>query len=342
MAAVDGWTAVSAGFAPREEAALGSETAHSGTEEMKPAACGDGTAIAISLPEVSRTRANEFMANVDADADTAVQGKEDPDVGRSNGIAGPGIEVPSELSCAPAVSPTEALLDGLGHASQPDDGQGLNRGGPSPIIPVPVDGPEYEAFLDVGLQNEEEVAAPQVICSGDPEAEHPRHQELRRVRRAAAVTRSPRFFSKVYNQRRRLVKSSSDLAAPPLAVASPSTPSPRRAGKEFIKRLSKKTTKILLTPCISRRKQQRLPPGAPRRSRRLAGIGVESPKQPAPSRFKKRVMRSLDIISEQEGIDQQALEEYAKFFTQPLSASHIQALAALFGWSSPDEEVLMT
>jgi len=45
-------------------------------------------------------------------------------------------------------------------------------------------------------------------------------------------------------------------------------------------------------------------------------------------------MRSLDIISEREGI--------AKFFTQPLSASHIQALAALFGWSSPDEEVLMT
>jgi len=53
-------------------------------------------------------------------------------------------------------------------------------------------------------------------------------------------------------------------------------------------------------------------------------------------------MRSPDIISEQEGIDQQALEEYAKFFTQPLSASHIQALAALFGWSSLDEEVLMT
>jgi hypothetical protein len=279
------------------------------------------------------------MASVDAD--TAAEGKEDPHVGRSNGIVGPRIEVPSELSYAPSMPPAEALVDGFGHTSRHDVGQGLNKGGSSPIIPVPVDGPVFEAFLDVGLLNEEEPAAPQVICSGDPEAELPRHQEPRRVRKAAAVTRPPRFFSKVYTRRRWQTKSSCDLAAPPLAVASPSTPSPRRAGKEFIKRLSKKTSNILPTPCISRRKRQLLPPGAPRRSRRLAGIGVESPKQPSPSRFKKRVMRSLDIISEQEGIDQQALEEYAKFFTQPLSTSHIQALAALFGWSSPDVEVLM-
>ena len=47
-------------------------------------------------------------------------------------------------------------------------------------------------------------------------------------------------------------------------------------------------------------------------------------------------MRSLDIISENEGISQQALDDYAKLFVQPLSDSQLQALAALFNWSLPD------
>lgn len=58
------------------------------------------------------------------------------------------------------------------------------------------------------------------------------------------------------------------------------------------------------------------------------------------ARNKKRVMRALDILGENEGISQQALEEYSKMFTQSSSLvnSHAQALAALFGWAIPEEE----
>ena len=51
----------------------------------------------------------------------------------------------------------------------------------------------------------------------------------------------------------------------------------------------------------------------------------------------KKAMRSLDIISENEGIDQQVLDDYAKLFGHPLSDSQLQALAALFTWSLPDD-----
>ena len=53
-------------------------------------------------------------------------------------------------------------------------------------------------------------------------------------------------------------------------------------------------------------------------------------------RSKKKAMRTLELIEEHEGIDQQALDEYAKLFEQPLPNSHLQALAALFHWSLPE------
>jgi hypothetical protein len=74
----------------------------------------------------------------------------------------------------------------------------------------------------------------------------------------------------------------------------------------------------------------------PRRSRRLAGADVEFPLNDMSRRTKKKAMRSLDIIGENEGIDQQALDDYAKLFVHPLSVSQLQALAALFNWSLPD------
>jgi hypothetical protein len=52
-------------------------------------------------------------------------------------------------------------------------------------------------------------------------------------------------------------------------------------------------------------------------------------------RSKKKAMRSLQIIGEQDGIDQQAQDEYAKLFEKPLSAVHVQTLAALFKWDIP-------
>jgi hypothetical protein len=48
-------------------------------------------------------------------------------------------------------------------------------------------------------------------------------------------------------------------------------------------------------------------------------------------------MKSLDIIGDQEGLNQQAQDDYAKLFKQPLSESHLQALTALFNWSLPEE-----
>jgi hypothetical protein len=51
-------------------------------------------------------------------------------------------------------------------------------------------------------------------------------------------------------------------------------------------------------------------------------------------RSAKKVMRSLGIIGKNQGIDQQAQEEYAKLFSKPLSSAHLAALAALFGWKT--------
>jgi hypothetical protein len=48
-------------------------------------------------------------------------------------------------------------------------------------------------------------------------------------------------------------------------------------------------------------------------------------------RATKRIMRSLDVIGEHDDTNQQSLEECAKIFIEPLSASNLEALAALFG-----------
>jgi hypothetical protein len=75
----------------------------------------------------------------------------------------------------------------------------------------------------------------------------------------------------------------------------------------------------------------------PRRSRRLAGADVEFQLDDLSRRSKKKAMRSLNILGENEGIDQQAQDDYAKLFAHPLCDSHIHALAALFNWSMPED-----
>jgi hypothetical protein len=47
-------------------------------------------------------------------------------------------------------------------------------------------------------------------------------------------------------------------------------------------------------------------------------------------------MRSLGLVNDKVQINQQALDDYAKVFSQPLTQVHIQALAALFGWAPAD------
>jgi len=53
-------------------------------------------------------------------------------------------------------------------------------------------------------------------------------------------------------------------------------------------------------------------------------------------------MRALDIIGETEGIDQRSLEEYGMLFSRSSSLipTHVQAMAALFGWATPDKDKL--
>jgi hypothetical protein len=80
------------------------------------------------------------------------------------------------------------------------------------------------------------------------------------------------------------------------------------------------------------------PPTAPmlRRSHRVAGVGVEFNLHDLGGRTTRKVMRSLHIITENEGISQEALEEYARLFKRPLTRSEVQALSALFGWRAPE------
>jgi hypothetical protein len=56
--------------------------------------------------------------------------------------------------------------------------------------------------------------------------------------------------------------------------------------------------------------------------------------------FESRATRwalDFDLEEEREQLSQHILKEYAQRFQQPLSPLHIRALAALFGWLSPDD-----
>ncbi|KAF0936116.1 hypothetical protein E2562_038782 [Oryza meyeriana var. granulata] len=111
-------------------------------------------------------------------------------------------------------------------------------------------------------------------------------------------------------------------------------PSPASVRATFINRIGRRTSGLLPAPSIGKRQVKTLP----RRSQRLAGADVEfQPGNDISRRSKKCAMSSLGIIDEHDGIDQQAQDEYAQLFGQQLSASHLQALAALLGWVPPEE-----
>jgi hypothetical protein len=107
------------------------------------------------------------------------------------------------------------------------------------------------------------------------------------------------------------------------------------AREQFISRLSNQITRVLPIP-KSVRRQSSTPLAVPRCSRRVAGVGVEFKIQDWGKRSKKQAMVALNIIEDNEGFSRQALDDYAKLFKNTLSCSHVRALAALFGWSVPD------
>lgn len=115
-------------------------------------------------------------------------------------------------------------------------------------------------------------------------------------------------------------------------TASPTAAAPQ---DQFISRITKAVGTLLPVPTINKRRPKSRPQGSPpRRSRRVAGLAAE-PIQPL-MRSKKTVMRSLGFGSAQERVQPDDQDKYAKLFSQPLSETHIRALAALFGWSVPE------
>jgi hypothetical protein len=107
--------------------------------------------------------------------------------------------------------------------------------------------------------------------------------------------------------------------------------------KNFIDSLTKRTDGLIAQPPPvqkRRAKARPLPTSAPCKSRRTARLGVEFAGSDEIG-ARKTVIRSLGITMEKEHVGQRILNDYAKLFSHLLSASYVQALAALFGWAIP-------
>lgn len=119
-----------------------------------------------------------------------------------------------------------------------------------------------------------------------------------------------------------------------------SSPTPSDAVK-FIDRMAKEAGGVLRVPCGSRRRAAAPTPtgGKPRRSRRIAGVGVERLSVPLPAKLgRKRILMELGIVgSDRSETVSEALDEYARVFSKQLSEVQIKALAALFGSTVPLE-----
>jgi hypothetical protein len=110
--------------------------------------------------------------------------------------------------------------------------------------------------------------------------------------------------------------------------------------KQFLDKLSKKISGLLATPedpPFMTLKNAQIAEIIPRRSRRIAGVGVEFDKMDLSSRTTKKVMQALKVIGDPGAVTQQAKEDYLKVFSTELPVSHIEALASFFGWVVPDD-----
>jgi hypothetical protein len=92
---------------------------------------------------------------------------------------------------------------------------------------------------------------------------------------------------------------------------------------------------LLPQPPIQKRRIKQLPPNfVPRRSSRLSKKreGLNSTVR----QVQAELMMKLNVTNSQVAVTDELLEEFGQLFNKPLSNSHIKALAALFGWSVPD------
>ncbi|ONM11523.1 ALBINO3-like protein 1 chloroplastic [Zea mays] len=113
------------------------------------------------------------------------------------------------------------------------------------------------------------------------------------------------------------------------------TGSTQLKNKQFLSKLSKKISGLLATPedpPFMTSKNAQVAEIIPRRSRRIAGVGVEFDNMDLSSRTTKKVMQALKVIGDPGAVTQQAKEDYLKVFSTELPISHIEALASFFGW----------
>jgi hypothetical protein len=260
---------------------------------------------------------------------------------------GPGPLAPSTEGAGPAKNTASPILDGK------DDFKRSTLSQPAVVTgesETSAWSPTLETVWSLEDQPAPVTPAPHMSVSGsatspaaDPELE-PYDRQLQLIQHPASMVQS---FARTYTRRRKKLQ----IVVPVQGARTPGSGStPMRTGTPspnqrtcFLAKLTKKTPRILPTPRATRLRSHVCTPAAPPRcSRRIAGAAPEITGGGAPSRSKKKVMRALDIIGETEEISQQALEEYSRLFSQSacLSEVHVQAMVALFGWATPDEQDL--
>lgn len=88
------------------------------------------------------------------------------------------------------------------------------------------------------------------------------------------------------------------------------------------------------TPPVSGRAKKPTRSTQLRQSRRITRAGNCGP---ALQRAQVVLMRKLGVLEEQENLTNEAREAYVRLFEHPLSRTHLAALAALLGWTVPED-----
>jgi hypothetical protein len=103
----------------------------------------------------------------------------------------------------------------------------------------------------------------------------------------------------------------------------------------FVAGVTKPVGCLMPRPAVQKRRRKQLPPDfEPRRSSRLQKKGSRAPAAGVRS-IRVDLTRRLGLMQDREVLEQDALEEYGRLFSKPLTQEHVAALAALFGWAIP-------
>jgi hypothetical protein len=132
---------------------------------------------------------------------------------------------------------------------------------------------------------------------------------------------------------RMMVGDGSSSEAPAIQVASAASPT-----SIFIAKVIKPVGVVLPCPPPPKPRKKTLPEDfVPRRSRRVAKLPpVSDHKVVASVCCQLQFMNGEEKATDgEEGISEEALEQYVRIFEQTLSYDHVKALAALFGWNAP-------